>query len=352
MLKSLLSNLATFITLMVALATLVFLGVVVFDLGSPAIRGLAGIFYQFFMLVNAFLMFFWLYKGSKRVALPAVVLLLSTPLLCRFYHLNFAQTKPKPEQFSVLSYNVLFVDNVKYIHGNKTANAKRLAAAMVNTPADIKCFQEFYNYDKIETFNFYPKFASTHPYKAIAREKIQVGLAIFSKYPIKNQKHIKFDYSNGLLWADIAIKGKICRVFNIQLNSMGIRLAKLATTQQAKAEQEAKIVASKLTEGFDRREREIAIVLAEIRNSPYPIVLCGDLNEVPFGRSYSSIAKVLTNTFEAKGSGFGLSLNRLPYLVRIDNQFFSPEIEPTSFKTLRDIAYSDHFPLKAIYQWK
>nr|MCU0450853.1 endonuclease [Bernardetiaceae bacterium] len=58
----------------------------------------------------------------------------------------------------------------------------------------------------------------------------------------------------------------------------------------------------------------------------------------------------LTNTFEAVGSGPGFTFNGKLFFLRIDHQFYGPGLEPLSFRTLRDVRFSDHFPLLARYQ--
>ena len=78
----------------------------------------------------------------------------------------------------------------------------------------------------------------------------------------------------------------------------------------------------------------------------------GDLNETPYGWAYGTIRERLQNAFEEAGSGFGFTLNRSPYFVRIDNQFFSNDWQILQFKTLRTIRYSDHFPLMGEYKLK
>jgi endonuclease/exonuclease/phosphatase (EEP) superfamily protein YafD len=84
----------------------------------------------------------------------------------------------------------------------------------------------------------------------------------------------------------------------------------------------------------------------------YPVILVGDLNETPYGWAYGTLRERLKNSFEEAGRGFGFTLNRSPYLVRIDNQFCSAEWQVTQFRTLRNIPYSDHFPVIADYTLK
>ena len=60
-----------------------------------------------------------------------------------------------------------------------------------------------------------------------------------------------------------------------------------------------------------------------IERSPYPVILCGDFNEVPYGYAYGRVRKQLRNAFENSGTGFGFTYNKAPRYIRIDNQFYS-----------------------------
>jgi endonuclease/exonuclease/phosphatase (EEP) superfamily protein YafD len=84
----------------------------------------------------------------------------------------------------------------------------------------------------------------------------------------------------------------------------------------------------------------------------YPVIVVGDLNETPYGWAYGTLRERLKNSFEEAGRGFGFTLNRSPFLVRIDNQFYSKDFTVKQFVTLRNINYSDHFPIAADYELK
>jgi endonuclease/exonuclease/phosphatase (EEP) superfamily protein YafD len=87
-----------------------------------------------------------------------------------------------------------------------------------------------------------------------------------------------------------------------------------------------------------------------IDESVYPVILCGDFNETPYGNAYGNIRDRLKNAFEERGNGFGFTLNRSPRIVRIDNQFCSESIKVLDFQTFSDIMYSDHLPILGRYQ--
>ena len=97
------------------------------------------------------------------------------------------------------------------------------------------------------------------------------------------------------------------------------------------------------------RSRQLDILISHINNSPYAVVVCGDLNDTPYSYTYQTLDKILNNAFEKAGNGFGFTYNsKFPFL-RIDNQFASRCFTINSFKTHYEADYSDHFPISANY---
>lgn len=110
----------------------------------------------------------------------------------------------------------------------------------------------------------------------------------------------------------------------------------------------------RLKRGFTTHSRQINIVDSCVRNSPYPVIVCGDFNSMPYSYVYQKMRHNLSNAFEDAGNGFGFSY-RDPklFFLRIDNQFYSDSrLHVFDYQTHRDIELSDHFPITATYTFK
>ena len=82
----------------------------------------------------------------------------------------------------------------------------------------------------------------------------------------------------------------------------------------------------------------------EIKNSPYPVVLCGDFNDTPVSYCYNVVSKSLEDSFIESGSGVGTTyIGKIPS-NRIDYIFHSDQLESMEFKT-HQVSYSDHKPI-------
>lgn len=308
-----------------------------------------------FAMFGCFLIAFtWLFIRPSRAILPILILCLGYPFIKRT--IVFKDPQKSENSLSVFSYNVFSFCGDEFT-GDKV-KATNLINYSADYEADVKCFQEFYNLESDKMFRTIALMQKENPYMVSNSDRENqglVGLIIFSIYPIIHHEGKVFGRrnANGYLVADIARKKDTIRVINMQLQSMGIRVNKVVSEVKGKdyeeAKKEGKGIISSLKMGFQKHGEEIKLVEKMIDESPYPVILCGDFNETPYGNAYGSIRDRLKNAFEEAGNGFGFTLNRSPRLVRIDNQFCSEEIKVLDFKTFRSVSFSDHFPILGRY---
>ncbi|MEZ4904689.1 MAG: endonuclease/exonuclease/phosphatase family protein [Spirosomataceae bacterium] len=291
------------------------------------------------VVIHLLLCIFWFIYWPQKSLLSACALLLSFPFWARTGHFTSAKkfTEKVPKELKVLSYNVMSFDVLRYLDRSDPQNALDLLAWAKDTEADVKCFQEFYNLDTRPDFNTlqqfkkvgYKHYTVLHP-KIAKYEKHFFGLAILSKYPIVKRGEMEFQDQNGMLFADIKIGTDTIRVINVHLRSLIVRFGKLKEAYQEKNYQQGKSESRKVFErikyGFVNHAQETQWLCQWIDQSPYPVLLCGDFNETPYGYVYGQVRKRLSNAFEEVGSGFGFSYQNAPKFIRIDNQFFDPKI--------------------------
>lgn len=310
-------------------------------------------------LLCFFSLIYWLTKRAKRALLPLSVLLLGYGFFKRTFTAH-EPTASLENTIKVLNYNVYGMYSNEYeSNKEKVENLKKF---LKNDVSDIKVFQEFYSNKDRKAYRTIEFLKTDNPYYAFLPLKEEnfdknekMGLAIFSKYPILKIDGEQYkNSSNGYLIADIALPNDTIRVINLQLWSMGIRVGKVTGKIREQdynmAKKEGRGILASLKKGFIQHKKEMDQINRFIQNSPYPILVMGDLNETPYGYAYGTIRERLKNGFEEAGNGFGFTLNRSPFMVRIDNQFFSEHFKILDFETLRNIKYSDHFPIKGTYQ--
>lgn len=323
------------------------------------------------LLGNLFFVIVWTLGRSFKAVLSLALLLITWSIKDRTLKLGLKEREKGRADVSVLSYNIMYADYTNYVRrapgkavqGGNNNNAgktvKGISETVVSFVADIKCFQEFYNDEKTFEFDLIRRTAVKNPYyvymhseKGNDRGKGTIGLATFSRYPIIRKEEMYWPTNNnGLLATDIVVNGDTIRVINFQLKSMGIRVNKMFDSGHKLNKKETRTVLSQLKNGFSERGNEVGILETWIRRSPYPVIVAGDLNELPYGYAYGKLRRLLNNSFEEAGRGFGFTYRKILSFLRIDNQFFDPKgFKVVRFNTLNEYKYSDHYPIYAEYE--
>jgi endonuclease/exonuclease/phosphatase family metal-dependent hydrolase len=283
-------------------------------------------------------------QKQKMIATVGFIwILLTFPLLKRIVGIGNGEPKFNP----VSSLKVLSFNGESFSQNDENDND------LGNLQADIACFQEYSPNPTIEAQYAH----NILNLKTFAKNK-QIGLALFSKYPILKQYGKVWDRKNqpninGFLCADIIYNHDTVRVVNVHLWSMGVRI-NLAMDALKKGHlitfgKEIYDSFRRLKEGFEKRDEQIKEVESYVSGSQYPVIICGDFNETPFGYSYGKLKLSFKNAFEEAGQGMGFTLNRQPYYARIDQQFYSSDWQVQSCKIMSGVNFSDHFPVLANY---
>ena len=84
----------------------------------------------------------------------------------------------------------------------------------------------------------------------------------------------------------------------------------------------------------------------EIEKSPYPVIVCGDFNDVPNSYAYYHIGKGMIDAFKAKGSGLDRTYLGISRTLRIDYIFCQPAFEVVEYNRIIK-NFSDHYPVIA-----
>jgi endonuclease/exonuclease/phosphatase family metal-dependent hydrolase len=343
-----------FLTVLIFLISLIlFLSVYISPEYFPYI-GLITLTIPFLLVINGFLFIMLLLARRKLAVVPLIALVVGW----HFVGITFQLGKDagNPEGFSVMSYNV-YLFNYNRNRDNEIETRQNLFQWLKDNPSDIKCFQEFYQdyttpsrnalklLGKDEGYNFYYQFLEGDP------RKRSYGMAIFSKYPIINEgKVFETSKNNGVIFADIKVDKDTIRIYNAHLESMSINKEKLDNLAGIKENYRETL--SKLKRGQVTRASQLGVLLEHMNNSPYVNILVGDFNDVPYSYTYFSLRKLMHNAFEKAGKGFGFTYNQVLFFLRIDNIFFDQTLKLEKFKTHREVDYSDHYPVSAVFTWE
>ncbi|SHJ70362.1 Metal-dependent hydrolase, endonuclease/exonuclease/phosphatase family [Hymenobacter daecheongensis DSM 21074] len=315
---------------------------------------------------------YWLLRNWRVAVLPLLVLVLTWPHFQRGLALHPLHWAPAAgaapgQRVRVLSANVRIFNVYPQLHEKDPESPDKLIRWVASQQADIICLQEFYNeprkagkrnvlssVDRIGRQTGRQAFVSKSLTNWIGAE---FGMAIFSRYPIVGRGTITFDKltQNHAMYADLKLPGgDTIRVYNFHLQSMSMEEQDIVDSYSSKDGLKAKGLGlmRRFKRGLVARSVQMDTLTRRFEQCRYPLLLCADLNDLPYSYSYDQLADRFQNAWAAVGTGIGSTYNgRLPF-VRIDNQFVGPQWIVDDFRVHYDVPYSDHFPTTAVYRLK
>jgi endonuclease/exonuclease/phosphatase family metal-dependent hydrolase len=321
-------------------------------------------FYLFLVLIG--FIFFWAFAKKKLMLISICTILLAwRPLgqIVKFrLESKFEPTKAA-KSIRVMSWNV---EQFKILQHKTHPEEKQKMLDLINENApDIACFQEMVGADRGDTtaINYVPtiskKIGFQHYFYSYHEmenydSKHHFGIITYSKYPIINKKTVfleSYYYNSTFQYIDIKKSEDTFRVYNLHLQSLRFTPDNLKYINDAQSTteidlQKSKSVLSKLKVGFLKRKLQCEGIKKSIDESPYPVIVCGDFNDVPNSYAYCTIGKNLKNTFAEKGSGIGRTFSGISPTLRIDNIFVDEHFEVDQYTRVTK-KLSDHFPIIA-----
>ncbi|WP_373522046.1 endonuclease/exonuclease/phosphatase family protein [Aquiflexum sp.] len=306
------------------------------------------------LVINAFLFVALLFAKRKLLILPLIALVIGWKFVGVTF--QFRPSGGQEEGLSVLSYNVHMFTYSKN-GGDRALGGQNLIKWLQDNPADIKCFQEFYQDQTTPSRNTLKLLGTetgyNHSFQIIQgnAKRRSFGMAIFSRYPIINDGVVLDSRStNGIMFADVKVEKDTIRIYNVHLESMNIASEELNNLDGIK--DNYKLTLRKLKRGQVARATQLDILMEHMENSPYANILVGDFNDVPYSYTYFTLRSIMQNAFEKAGSGFGFTYNKVLFFLRIDHIFADEPLEIKGFKTHKEVDYSDHYPISAVFSWE
>lgn len=231
--------------------------------------------------------------------------------------------------------------------GRKRIDQKELSETLSLKDVDIAFLQEYPAVKKNHSYtNFFRKergMKYNTPYP-------NTGITIFSRYPIIHSETEYFSNgTNGYQYADIKIDNEILRCYNIHLKSNAVSgIANQVVTEGNLQEKETWLNIRGMMGRYKRaavtRASQAEEIAKAVRESPYPVILCGDFNEIPQSYVYQALSTGLQDAFIERGQGLGITYNGKIPALRIDYILTDQELEIIDFEIGKQ-NFSDHFPV-------
>ena len=340
----------------------------------PSVSWIVNLFallFPFFLILQLGFLVFWLLAKRRLALLPIITLILCLHLIGSFFgfHPRSKDKQTDTSTFRVATWNAHlfnFFENQGFLDHGMMQEAK-------NFKADVLAVQELvFSLDTLSPITL-EKVKKKLGYKYVAAANDRAFgvhtnirqrneryhpfcVAIFSNYPILRWEKVQDikEYNHTFLWADLLINTDTIRFFNIHLQSMHFAKKDYEFVENidnggmdVDAVQTAgKSILRKMKTANLLRSSQARAVREAINKSPYPVIVCGDMNDVPNSNAYQIISDGLHDAFTEKGWGIGRTFKFLSPTLRIDYVLHSKSLPVEQVQVLRS-RQSDHSPVIA-----
>jgi endonuclease/exonuclease/phosphatase family metal-dependent hydrolase len=323
---------------------------------------LMGLAFPFLLFLVCCFLLGWLVLLKFRLTLISLSALLlgykSIGVFIAFNAPSSFEIKKEATSIRVVSWNVARFIELARNNNRGSATRKKMLALLAEQKADVLCLQEFYTsenpafYDNISSIRKqlgYPYFYFS---KDLDGDLNYYSSVIFSRYPIVDSGMIRFPRPSQpevLLQADIKVNDAVIRVFTTHLQSQRFdkqdyrRMEKIRDREDSLVYHFVPIV-GKLKRGVVIRSLQADMIASLLTDSPHPVILTADLNDVPNSYTYFTVRGTLQDAFLQKGYGLGRTFRGLSPTLRIDYVFADPRFSVQQFKRVKK-DYSDHYML-------
>jgi endonuclease/exonuclease/phosphatase family metal-dependent hydrolase len=315
----------------------------------------------------------WLFLDSRRWAWLSVLTLI---LGWKNIHVFFAfhpqagfQAQKAPGAIRLLTWNVRSWDEFITKKPGSSGHRSKMIRFIAEQDPDLVCFQEFFeSHDPRTLASTIPFFRdSLHfPYYFFSRDysrrdgSYETGVIIFSKFPLTDTTRLRYGFKNNargsesLIAADLDLGGRKVRLYTTHLQSVlfhskDFRDIEIIKNVEDSVLQASRSIVKKLKRAYTLRSGQADLVRRELDSCPYPVIICGDFNDIPNSYTYFCIRGDRQDAFLAKGFGIGRTYVHLSPTLRIDYIMADKQFNILQCRKF-PLPYSDHYPIVADLQ--
>lgn len=300
------------------------------------------------LLVNVLFILLWLFLGKWKILISAAAIAVRFSFVGAFIQVGGNSDIPSLDEHP--GRIVLMSFNVHNFGGNgreslpSDSNALAFLDLVREESPDILCLQEYHPVgisvtDSLEVLGYNHFFgangSNTHP----------AGTTVFSRLPITFVKRI----DQQKVMVELSHQDKRFRLLCIHMDSYSFDSDDRADIEQMAHlkidSSSSHTLAAKAKGTVLRHEEEWEKMLQPlVTESSLPVLLAGDMNDIPSSWLYTQISKHLRDCFRDEGSGFSSTFNDTYLHFRIDMVFHSPEFTTLSYRRIKS-PVSDHYPV-------
>lgn len=288
----------------------------------------------------------------KRIVYGCLILGLVIFLWPLVSHNPFAEKRMGAEWNHRLKLMTL---NTHQMDQSKAAGENKVIQFLQQSDADIICLEEVevHKNKGSLTLDGLKTAMKDWPYTyidfKIYNKRRQYGNVVFSRYPLINKETIPFvSKGNISSQCDVVVDGDTLRLIVNHLESN--RLANLQNGDSVRSDFFARLK-GRLNDAGVIRHEQARIVKRAAYASPYPVMMVGDFNDMPWSYTYRHLKQGMRDAFLSGSIGHvGNTYVRHGIGIRIDYILVSRKLHGFGTMPIKTDV-SDHYPVVSTIVW-
>lgn len=316
---------------------------------TSVLPGLLAYGYLPLLGANVLMVVLWLLMGRWQALLSIAAIAVRYTMLPLFFQLGGTAKVPPveehPSMVKVMTYNVRLFRGADADVSATDSNAKAFLSLVREYGPDVLCLQEFAAPKTVRMTDSLELLGYNHYYGThTARSGAPYGTVVFSRIPINYVTRIDGEK----LLVEMMHEGRKFRVCCIHMDSYRFDDADLEEIERVRhgdVKHASWRALGKVKETILCHETEWErSIKPVVTDCGLPLLLAGDLNDIPNSWLYSQIADSMKDTYCEKGFGYCHTYNGGIPKFRIDMVFHSEGWQTLSYRRIKT-GISDHYPV-------
>lgn len=338
------------------------------DTGKYWYIAITGLLFPLLFFGLIFFIIMWALARSRWCWVSVIVLLLGMQQIIVTFGFHFPKdfdAVKKENTLRVLQWNVTSWDESNKEEKGGISYRPLMLDLIQKQNADVLCFEEFFEPAKASGYdaNIAAFVKMGYPYyyfvpSASYENEYENRVAIFSKLPIIDSANFTYGENTSaehLIYTDIKVQQNTFRIIATHLQSVRFKAEDYQSLSKIKHRnkeglRDSRTIVSKLKTGYTYRYNQGEILHGQIKASPYPVIVCGDFNDVPNSNTYFKVKQNLRDAFLETGFFIGRTFRFISPTLRIDYILTDKKFTIDQMHVMH-VPYSDHYPLETDIQY-
>ena len=269
-------------------------------------------------------------------------------VLLLFMRLGGTATPPPldkhPQRLTLLTYNLHNFSGPEFDLKSKDTFALQFLDLVREHQPDVLCLQEYTDIKGCSVTDSLELMGYNHHIGSRMNRDRPRGTAVFSRQPITYVKPI----DRQKIMVEIMHHDQPIRLCNVHMDSYAFDAAdheEIAQMRRGLIDSTSTRTLRKAKETVLKHEEEWNDLLRPIVSEcSVPLIVAGDMNDIPSSWLYSRLADHLADTYCDQGRGLGITYHGSFPQFRIDMVFRNDQLRTLSYRRIRT-SISDHYPV-------